>query len=49
MTSEEYFYLLTSLDGHTVDMENYKYGGTNFTTFRGAIHKLLRIILNSDS
>ncbi len=34
MTSEEYYYLITSLDTHTVDMENYKYGGTNFTGFR---------------
>ena len=34
MATSEYFYILSSLDTHTVDMENFKYGGTNFTTLR---------------
>ena len=28
------YFLLTSLDGHTVDLEDFKYGGTNITAFR---------------
>ena len=32
--SQGYFYLLTSLDAHVVNLDNYKYGGTNFTAFR---------------
>ena len=34
MATAEFFYLLSSLDTHTVDLENFKYGGTNFTTLR---------------
>lgn len=34
LISEGYYFLITSLDTHTVDMENFKYGGTNFSTFR---------------
>lgn len=34
MISQEYYYLLTSLDAHTVDLEDFKYSGTNFTMFR---------------
>ena len=34
MVSEDYYYLLTSLDAHTVDLSSFKYGGTNFTAFR---------------
>ena len=34
MVSEDHFYLLTSLDAHTVDLHSFKYGGTNFTAFR---------------
>ena len=34
LVSEEYYYLITTLDAHTVDLEDFKYGGTNFTAFR---------------
>ena len=34
MTSAEYNYLLTGLDAHTVNLNRFRYGGTNFTTFR---------------
>merc|ERR1711892_1202591 len=34
LISQGYFFLLTSLDAHTVSLEDYKYGGTNFTAFR---------------
>ena len=34
LISTGYFFLLTSLDAHVVDLENYKYGGTNFTAYR---------------
>ena len=34
MVSEDFYYLLTSLDAHTVDLHSFKYGGTNFTAFR---------------
>ena len=34
LISTGYYFLLTSLDAHVVDLENYKYGGTNFTAFR---------------
>ncbi|XP_059097644.1 glutamate receptor ionotropic, kainate 2-like isoform X2 [Tigriopus californicus] len=34
LVSEEYFYLVTSLDAHTINMEDFKHGGTNFTAFR---------------
>jgi len=34
LISQGYFFLLTSLDAHTVNLEDYKYGGTNFTAFR---------------
>ena len=34
LVSQGYFFLLTSLDAHTVNMEDFKYGGTNFTAFR---------------
>ena len=34
MTSSEYNYLLTGLDAHTVNLNRFRYGGTNFTTFR---------------
>jgi len=34
LISQGYYFLLTSLDAHTVNLENFKYGGTNFTAFR---------------
>ena len=34
LISQDYYFLLTSLDGHTVDLEDFKYGGTNITAFR---------------
>lgn len=34
LISTGYYFLLTSLDAHVVDLDNYKYGGTNFTAFR---------------
>jgi len=34
LISQGYYFLLTSLDAHTVNLEDYKYGGTNFTAFR---------------
>ena len=34
LISTGYYFLLTSLDSHVVDLENYKYGGTKFTAFR---------------
>merc|ERR1712128_228427 len=34
LISQGYYFLLTSLDAHTVDLEDFKYGGTNFTAFR---------------
>ena len=34
LISTGYYFLLTSLDAHVVELENYKYGGTNFTAFR---------------
>ncbi|XP_040571507.1 glutamate receptor ionotropic, kainate 2 [Lepeophtheirus salmonis] len=34
MMSDDYFYVLTNLDAHTIDFEDFKHGGTNFTTIR---------------
>nr|AHN49642.1 ionotropic glutamate kainate receptor 2 [Caligus rogercresseyi] len=34
MMSDDYFYVLTNLDAHTIDFEDFKHGGTNFTTMR---------------
>jgi len=34
LISQGYFFLLTSLDAHTVNLDDFKYGGTNFTAFR---------------
>jgi len=34
LISQGYYFLLTSLDAHTVNLDNYKHGGTNFTAFR---------------
>jgi len=34
LISQGYYFLLTSLDAHTIDLEDYKYGGTNFTSYR---------------
>ncbi|KAL0275564.1 UNVERIFIED_CONTAM: hypothetical protein PYX00_003378 [Menopon gallinae] len=34
MMSDYHSYLVTSLDLHTVDLEEFKYGGTNITAFR---------------
>jgi len=34
LVSQGYYFLLTSLDAHTVNLEDFKYGGTNFTAFR---------------
>ncbi|XP_065349396.1 glutamate receptor ionotropic, kainate 2 isoform X2 [Cloeon dipterum] len=34
MMSDYHSYLITSLDLHTVDLEEFKYGGTNITAFR---------------
>jgi len=34
LISQGYYFLLTSLDAHTVNLENFKHGGTNFTAFR---------------
>ena len=34
MISQGYSILLTSLDGHTVNLDDFKYGGTNVTAFR---------------
>ena len=33
LVSEGYFFLITSLDAHTLNMDDLKYGGTNFTAF----------------
>lgn len=32
--SDYHSYLITSLDLHTVDLDEFKYGGTNITAFR---------------
>jgi ionotropic kainate glutamate receptor 2 len=34
MMSDYHSYLITSLDLHTVDLEEFKYGGTNITALR---------------
>ena len=34
LVSQGYYFLLTSLDAHTVNLDNFKYGGTNFTAYR---------------
>lgn len=34
MMSEYHNYFITSLDAHTVDMEDFQYGGTNISAFR---------------
>lgn len=34
MMSDYHSYLVTSLDLHTVDLDEFKYGGTNITAFR---------------
>lgn len=34
LISQGYYIFLTSLDAHTVDLEDFKYGGTNITAFR---------------
>ena len=34
LISQGYSFLLTSLDGHTVNLDDFKYGGTNITAFR---------------
>merc|ERR1719481_2174305 len=34
LISQGYFFFLTSLDAHTVNLDDFKYGGTNFTAFR---------------
>ena len=34
LISQGYFFLLTSLDVHTVNLDDFKHGGTNFTAFR---------------
>merc|ERR1719481_658132 len=34
LISQGYYFFLTSLDAHTVNMDNFKYGGTNITAFR---------------
>ena len=34
MMTHYYDYMLTSLDMHTIDLEDFKYGGTNITSFR---------------
>jgi len=34
LVSQGYYFFLTSLDAHTVNLDDFKYGGTNFTAFR---------------
>ena len=34
LVSQGFYFFLTSLDAHTVHLENFKYGGTNFSAFR---------------
>ena len=34
LISQGYYFLLTSLDVHTVNLDDFKHGGTNFTNFR---------------
>jgi ionotropic glutamate receptor len=34
LISQGYYFLLTSLDAHTVNLDDFKHGGTNFTAFR---------------
>lgn len=34
MMSDYHSYLITSLDLHTIDLDEFKYGGTNITAFR---------------
>ena len=34
MMTASYSYLVTSLDLHTLDLEDFKHGGTNITAFR---------------
>lgn len=58
LISTGYFFLLTSLDAHVVDLENYKYGGTNFTAYRlidvdkpevqNVIYGIVESIIDSD-
>ena len=58
LISQGYYFLLTSLDAHVVNLENYKYGGTNFTAFRlidvdkaevqNVIYGIVQNIMDSD-
>ena len=34
MMTADYEYLITTLDLHSIDLEDFKYGGTNITAFR---------------
>ena len=34
LISQGYYFLLTSLDAHTINLDDFKYGGTNITAFR---------------
>jgi len=34
LISQGYFFFLTSLDAHTVNLDDFKYGGTNFSAYR---------------
>jgi len=34
LISQGYYFLLTSLDAHTINLDNFKYGGTNISAYR---------------
>merc|ERR1719483_1320999 len=34
LISQGFYFLLTSLDAHTVNLDDFKYGGTTFTAYR---------------
>jgi ionotropic glutamate receptor len=34
LISQGYYFFLTSLDAHTINLDNFKYGGTNITAYR---------------
>merc|ERR1740128_1047105 len=58
LISQGFYFLLTSLDVHTVNLEDFKYGGTNFTAFRlidvdkpevqNVIYGIVESIIDSD-
>ena len=45
LISGDYSIMLTSLDGHTANLEDFKYGGTNITAFR-MVNTGMNVVIN---